>query len=115
MWAIDALTLTGKEVVHISRAGAIHRMKPGLSAVSANIKVVLALLKESCFAWLEDKAPSMSAALAFYAILSLIPVLIVATAVAGLGFWQKLAEAEALRQFKPCWVKRVPEFFRLPS
>jgi membrane protein len=75
-------------------------MKPGLSAVSANIKIVLALLKESCFAWLEDKAPSMSAALTFYAILSLVPVLIVATAVAGLGFWQKLAEAEALRQIQ---------------
>ena len=90
-------------MIHISRAGTIHRMKPGLSAVStasANIKVVLALLKESCFAWLEDKAPSMSAALTFYAILSLIPVLIVATAVAGLGFWQKLAEAEALRQIQ---------------
>jgi membrane protein len=90
-------------VIDISRAGKIYRMKPDLSAIStasANIKVVLALLKESCFAWLEDKAPGMSAALAFYAILSLIPVLIVATAVAGLGFWQKLAEAEALRQIQ---------------
>jgi membrane protein len=78
-------------------------MKPGLSAVStasAKIRVVLALLKESCFAWLEDKAPSMSAALAFYAILSLVPVLIVVTAVAGLGFWQNVAETEALRQIQ---------------
>ena len=90
-------------MVHISRAGEIYRMKRGLSAVktaSTNMKVVLALLKESCLAWLQDNAPSMSAALTFYAILSLIPVLIVATAVAGLGFWQKLAEAEALRQIQ---------------
>jgi membrane protein len=90
-------------VVHISPAGEIYRMKRGLSAVktaSTNMKVVLALLKESCLAWLQDNAPSMSAALTFYAILSLIPVLIVATAVAGLGFWQKLAEAEALRQIQ---------------
>ena len=64
------------------------------------MKAVLALLKESCSAWLQDNAPSMSAALTFYAILSLIPVLIVATAVAGLGFGQKLAEAEALRQIQ---------------
>jgi len=87
----------------MSRAGAIHWMKPGLSAVStasANIKVVWALLKESGFAWLEDNAPSMGAALTFYAILSLAPVLIVATAVAGLGFWQKVAEAEVLRQMQ---------------
>ena len=87
----------------MSRAGAIHWMKPGLSAVStasANIKVVWALLKESGFAWLQDNAPSMGAALTFYAILSLAPVLIVATAVAGLGFWQKVAEAEVLRQIQ---------------
>ena len=87
----------------MSQAGAIHWMKPGLSAVStasANIKAVWALLKESCFAWLEDNAPSMGAALTFYAILSLAPVLIVATAIAGLGFWQKMAEAEVLRHIQ---------------
>jgi membrane protein len=95
--------LTGREVIHISQAGAFHRIKPGLSAAktaSANIKVVLVLLKESGLAWFEDRAPSMSAALTFYAILSLIPVLIVATAVAGLGFWQKMAETEALKQIQ---------------
>jgi membrane protein len=84
-------------------AGTIRRMKQALSAAStasANIKVVWALLKESGFAWLEDDAPSMGAALTFYAILSLAPVLIVATAVAGLGFWQTVAEAEVLRQMQ---------------
>ena len=90
-------------MIHISRAGAIHRIEQGISAAkkasaNMNIKVVLAMLKESCFAWLEDKAPNMSAALTSYAILSLIPVLIVTTAIAGLGFWQKLAEMEALKQ-----------------
>jgi membrane protein len=98
-----ASSLAGREVIHISWVGAIHRTTPGLSAartVSANIRVALALLRESGLAWLEDKAPGMSAALTFYAILSLIPVLIVATAVAGLGFWHKLAETEALRQIQ---------------
>ncbi len=87
----------------MSRAGPMHRIKPGLSAAStapANIKAVLALLKEACFAWLQDNAPSMGAALTFYATLSLAPVLIVATAVAGLGFWQKMAEAEVLRHIQ---------------
>ena len=78
-------------------------MKPSLTALStasANIKVVWTLLKESYLAWLQDNAPSMGAALAFYAILSLAPVLIVATAVAGLGFWQKTAEAEVFRHIQ---------------
>jgi membrane protein len=65
-----------------------------------NIRMVWALLKESGSAWFQDNAPSMGAALAFYAILSLAPVLIVASAVAGLGFWQKEAEAEALRNIQ---------------
>ena len=87
----------------MSRAGVTHRMKPGLSAVStasANIKAIGALLKDAGSAWLQNNAPSMGAALAFYAILSLAPVLIVATAVAGLGFWQKLAEAEVWRHIQ---------------
>jgi membrane protein len=81
----------------------IYRMKPGLSATktpSMNMKAGVTLLKESCSAWLQDNAPSMSAALTFYAILSLVPVLIVATAVAGLGFWQKAAATEALQQIQ---------------
>jgi membrane protein len=84
----------------MGQAGAIQWMKPGVSAVwtaSANMKVVWALLKESGVAWIQDNAPSMGAALTFYAILSLTPVLIVATAIAGLGFWQGAAEAEVLR------------------
>jgi membrane protein len=42
----------------------------------------------------------MGAALTFYVILSLAPVLIVATAIAGLGFSQKVVEAEVLRQIQ---------------
>jgi membrane protein len=90
-------------VVPISHARATRRMKPShptISRAAANIKVVWALLKESCFAWHQVNAPSMGAALTFYAILSLAPVLIIATAVAGLGFWQKAAEAEVLRHIQ---------------
>lgn len=45
----------------MSRAAAIHWMKPGVSAVwtaSANMKVVWALLKESGLAWIQDNAAS---------------------------------------------------------
>jgi len=64
------------------------------------MKVTWALLKESSSAWFQDNAPSMGAALTFYAILSLAPVLIVATAIAGMGFGQKVAEAEVLRHLQ---------------
>jgi len=93
----------GMEVIPIRRGGVIHWLKTGLRAVSkasAQLNVIWALLKESFGEWLQDNAPSMGAALTFYAILSLAPVLIVATAVAGLGFWQKTAEAEVLRHLQ---------------
>ena len=42
-----------------------------------NLKVAYALLKEACSAWAEDHASSQGAALAFYTVFSLAPVLIV--------------------------------------
>ena len=53
------------------------------------MKVTYGLLKEAGSAWLEDNAPRLGAALAFYMIFSLAPVLIVAIAVAGLAFGHK--------------------------
>ena len=59
-----------------------------------------ALLKEACSAWMEDNAPRLGAALAFYTIFSLTPVLIVVIAVAGAVFGRAAAEGEILRQIQ---------------
>jgi membrane protein len=42
--------------------------------------------------WLEDRAPSMGAALAYYTVFSLAPILILVIAVAGLAFGRQAAE-----------------------
>ncbi len=68
--------------------------------VSVNLKAAYALFKEAGSAWAKDNAPSSAAALAFYTIFSLAPVLIVAIAIAGLAFGQKAAEGEFLRQLQ---------------
>lgn len=65
---------------------------------AANPRVAWALLKESCSAWLEDNAPSLGAALAFYTIFSLAPLLIVAVAVGGILFGRQTAEGEIVRE-----------------
>ncbi len=62
----------------------------GATTAAGNPGVAWALLKEACSAWLEDNAPSLGAA--FYTIFSLAPVLIVATAVAGVVFGREAAE-----------------------
>lgn len=63
-------------------------------------KAASVLFKRACLAWAEDNAPSMGAALAFYTVFSLAPVLIIAISVAGLAFGQRAAEGEFLRQLQ---------------
>jgi membrane protein len=58
------------------------------------------LLREAGAAWFADNAPRFGAALAFYTVFSLAPVLIVAVSVAGLAFGEKAAQSEILRQFQ---------------
>jgi membrane protein len=70
------------------------------SRVSVSLKVAYALFKEACSGWVEDHASSLGAALAFYTVFSLAPVLIVAISVAGLAFGQKAAEGEFSRQLQ---------------
>jgi membrane protein len=65
-----------------------------------NLKAGYGLIKKACSAWADDNAPSMGAALAFYTVFSLAPVLIVAISVAGLAFGQKAAEGEFARQLQ---------------
>ena len=58
------------------------------------------LIKDSCSAWLDDYAPSMGAALAYYTIFSIAPLLIIVIAVAGLFFGEEAARGEILTQMR---------------
>jgi membrane protein len=63
-----------------------------------SIRDLWGLIKESVSAWSSDYAPSMGAAIAFYTIFSLAPVLIIVIAVAGLVFGEETARAELMSQ-----------------
>lgn len=64
------------------------------------LKTLTVLLRQAGAAWLDDDAPTLGAALAFYTLFSLAPVLIVAVSVAGLVFGDKAAQGEIVRQFQ---------------
>ena len=49
--------------------------------------------------WFEDNAPMYGAALAFYSIFSLAPLLVIAIGVAGLAFGREAVQTEVLAQF----------------
>src|SRR5256885_2915521 len=52
----------------------------------------LSLCERAIHKWLEDRAPTMGAAIAYYTVFSLAPMLIMVIAIAGLAFGQKAAE-----------------------
>lgn len=56
-----------------------------------NLKAVWGLLKETVKEWQEDKVPLLAAALAYYTIFSLAPLLIIVIAIAGLAFGEEAA------------------------
>jgi membrane protein len=71
-----------------------------LKSLAAKSRTAGGLLKEASSNWMEDNAPSLGAALAFYTIFSLAPVLIVTTAVASLVFERRVVQGEILQQIE---------------
>ena len=71
----------------------------GKSRVSF-LETVGRLLRQAAAAWFVDNAPRLGAALAFYTLFSLAPVLIVAVSVSGLVFGATAAREEVIRQFQ---------------
>ncbi|MEO8701807.1 MAG: YihY/virulence factor BrkB family protein [Kofleriaceae bacterium] len=63
-------------------------------------KQVYTLLKETVSDWLDDKAARLAAALAFYTLLSLAPVLVLAVSIAGLVFGEEAARGEIAGQLQ---------------
>src|SRR3984893_13908438 len=50
------------------------------------------LCEKAVYRWLDDRAPTMGAAIAYYTVFSLAPILVMVIAVAGLAFGQQAAE-----------------------
>jgi membrane protein len=58
------------------------------------------LMRLSVAAWIDDYAPSMGAALAYYTLFSIAPLFIIAIAVAGLFFGEEAARGEIVAQIQ---------------
>ena len=61
---------------------------------------MLSLLKKTASEWMEDDAPTLGAALAYYTVFSLAPLLIIAIAIAGLVFGREAAQGQIFNQLK---------------
>lgn len=65
-----------------------------------DLKQIRRLINKSVNAWLDDFAPSMGAALAYYTLFSIAPLLIIVIAIAGLVFGQDAARGEIVAQIQ---------------
>ncbi|MFZ1546956.1 MAG: YihY/virulence factor BrkB family protein [Candidatus Nitrotoga sp.] len=65
-----------------------------------NIKNILNLVKATFSAWIDDNAPSMGAALAYYTVFSIAPLLLIVISVAGLIFGVEVARGEIIAQLQ---------------
>ena len=58
------------------------------------------LVKQAAAAWMEDRAPSMGAALSYYTVFSIAPLLLIVIAVAGLVFGAEAAQGAIVAQLQ---------------
>lgn len=65
-----------------------------------NMKRIWTLLRETVSAWLDDYAPSMGAAIAFYTMFSIAPLVFIVIMVAGLVFGEEAARGELFAQLE---------------
>ncbi len=65
-----------------------------------NPKDILPILKETASEWMEDQAPSLGAALAYYTAFSLAPLLLIAIGIAGFFFGREAAQGQIFDQLR---------------
>lgn len=75
-----------------------------------SIKTILALLKDTFAEWNNDKASRLAAALAYYTVFSLAPLLIIAIAIAGAVFGEEAARGEIVTQIQGLVGKEGAQF-----
>ena len=63
-------------------------------------KEILPILKETASEWMEDQAQSLGAALAYYTVFSLAPLLLIAIAIAGFFFGREAAQGQIFDQLR---------------
>jgi membrane protein len=76
------------------------RAATGWKSSLLNLKVIGGLFRETFTDWMDDKAPRLGAALAYYTVFSVAPLLIIATAVAGLVFGEQAAQGSVVHQIR---------------
>ena len=85
----------------VGRAAAPSMIRRGIEIgfnCRMQLRRVWVLVKRAVVAWSDDRAPSMGAALAFYTLFSIAPLLLIVVSIAGLAFGEQAARGEIFEQ-----------------
>jgi membrane protein len=64
------------------------------------VKTFIALIRDAAYAWSEDKAYQMGAAMAYYAVFSIAPLLVLTISVAGMVYGEEAARGQIVNELK---------------
>ncbi len=80
----------------------ISALKPAVQKDGGNTRpsVLWSLVKSAASSWIDDYAPSMGAALSYYTLFSIAPLLLIVISIAGLIFGQDAARGEIFGQLQ---------------
>lgn len=76
------------------------KIKVMCTEITRRAEAVIGFFKAAILEWIEDRAMRQAAALAFYSIFSLAPLLVIAVAVAGFVFGEQAVEGEVVAQIE---------------
>jgi membrane protein len=72
--------------------------RAGIPSRAGVAREILSLMKKTVLAWIDDYAPSMGAALAYYTMFSIAPLLLIVITIAGWVFGAEAARGEIVEQ-----------------
>jgi membrane protein len=96
----------------LSRKPIASRRDRGVRKTEALVKKAWILCKSTVLSFLADEALSKGAAIAFYTVTSLVPVLLIVVAVAGLAFGREAAQNGIIGQLSGLMGKESAEFLQ---
>ena len=84
-----------------------------VTSTPMNPKEILPILKETASDWMEDQAPTLGAALAYYTVFSLAPLLIIAIAIAGLVLGKRPPRVKSSSNCEACSARKAGKRCRI--
>lgn len=79
-----------------------------------NLQAIWKLFQETFKEWSEDKASRLAAALAYYTIFSIAPLLIIVIAIAGAVFGEEAARGQIVGQIQGLVAQKAQSFSNQP-